>query len=51
MNVVISLVFEVLGALASVATVVGFILERWEKHKRQRIVSRESRETGGHRSL
>lgn len=44
-------VFEILAALANVATVAGFILERWEEHKRRRMEAEEKEKTGGHRSF
>lgn len=46
-----SIVFEILYALAAMATVAGFVLERWEKHKRQRMEAEEKEKTGGHRSF
>lgn len=48
-NVVFNYVLEVLAILANAATVLGLILERWEKHKRQRMEAGENRKAGGNR--
>lgn len=46
-----NIVFEILGALANCATVIGFVLERWGKDKRQRMDAEEEEKTGCHRSF
>ena len=45
------IVLEILSALANIATVAGFILERRKKHKRQRMEAEDKKKTGGHRSF
>jgi hypothetical protein len=44
-----SVIFEVLNALAATASIVGFILDRWEKYKRQRMTQEEIEKAGGNR--
>ncbi len=48
-NIVLNYVLEVLAILANTATVLGFVLERWEKHKRQRMEAEENGKAGGNR--
>ena len=43
------LILEILAFLANLATVLGFVLERWEKHKRQRMEAEENGKAGGNR--
>lgn len=45
-----NLILEVLNAVAAIATIAGFILERWEKYKRQRMTKGDIEKTGGNRS-
>lgn len=44
-----NVVLEILSTLANCTVVAGFILERWEKHKRRRMDAEEKVEAGGHR--
>ncbi len=44
-----NIVLEILAALANCTVVTGFVLERWEKHKRRRMDAEEKVEAGGHR--
>ena len=46
-NIVFNYVLEVLAILANATTVLGFILERWEKHKRQRMEAEETEKPAG----
>lgn len=47
----VHVIFEILYVLAAIATVLGFVLERWEKYKRQRMEAEEKGKTGGNRSF
>lgn len=45
-----NLVLEILNALASLATIFEFLLERWREHRHQRMTKGEKGKTGGNRS-
>lgn len=42
--------YEILLALAALATVAGFILEAMKEYKRRRMTKGDKEKTGGHRS-
>lgn len=46
-----NVVLEILNALANLATVFEFALERWREHRHQRMTRGEKEKTGGNRSF
>lgn len=46
-----NLFFEILNALASLATILEFLLERWRDYRHRRMTEGENEKTGGNRSF
>ncbi len=46
-----NVILEVLNALASMATIAEFLLDRWREYRHQRMTEGEKEKTGGNRSF